>query len=547
MSVVTVTIQSEGQALDPKYALLSLELVKEVNRIPYAQLTLEDGDAGERKFLLSDESFFEPGKTIEIKLRYEGDPKSEKTVFKGLVVRHGLEANEHASVLKVELKDEAVKLSHVRRSAVYAKQADSKIMKTLISDNGLSAGKISTTDAEHEQLVQYSCTDWDFLLSRADVNGLVVVVDDGKISAVKPEISGSADHEFEYGMAEIYNFEIEADIEQQFGTVQSIGWDVKNQQATSPSKAKSVKLEQGNLDGANLANVVGADTVTLNSSVSLEPEELQAWSDATLLRSRLSMIRGRISVAGIGDIKPLDIIEIKGMGKRFNGKTLVTGIRHEVTINGWQTDVQFGLSPEAFALHPNINDMPAGGLLPPVNGLQIGIVDEFEEDSEKELRVRVTLPGLTDVEETIWARLATPDAGNERGYFFYPEPGDEVVVGFFNDDPRQAVILGAMFGSKNVLPKGLSDPTADNIEKAIVTRQGTIIGFLDNDKASVFIRTPAENEFVLDDDAETISLSDQHGNSITMSKDGIEIKSAKDVIIDASGDVQIKGTNVDVK
>ena len=43
------------------------------------------------------------------------------------------------------------------------------------------------------------------------------------------------------------------------------------------------------------------------------------------------------------------------------------------------------------------------------------------------------------------------------------------------------------------------------------------------------------------------ALTDQHGNSITMNKDGIELKSAKKFTIDASGDVEIKGSKVDVK
>jgi hypothetical protein len=74
-----------------------------------------------------------------------------------------------------------------------------------------------------------------------------------------------------------------------------------------------------------------------------------------------------------------------------------------------------------------------------------------------------------------------------------------------------------------------------------------MIGFVDDSKSSVFIQTPASNKILLDDDAETIRLSDQHGNTITMSKDGIVIKSAKDVKIDASGNVEIKGKKVDVK
>jgi uncharacterized protein involved in type VI secretion and phage assembly len=141
----------------------------------------------------------------------------------------------------------------------------------------------------------------------------------------------------------------------------------------------------------------------------------------------------------------------------------------------------------------------------------------------------------------------TPDAGAGRGFFFRPEPGDEVVVGFFNDDPRQAVILGALYGSKNAPPADLSPLTSENKHKAIVTKKGTTIGFVDDSKSSVFIRTPDSNTIVLDDDEKAIRISDQHGNTITMNGDGIAIKSAGSLTIEASGKVEIKGQKVDVK
>ena len=259
------------------------------------------------------------------------------------------------------------------------------------------------------------------------------------------------------------------------------------------------------------------------------------------------MIRGRISVPGFGDIRCLDVMAVAGIGERFNGKTLVTGIRHRVDQNGWQTDVQFGLSPKRFTAQRDIVDVPAAGLLPGVNGLQIGIVDQFEEDPDKEFRVKVILPGIDEKKGAVWARLATPDAGKERGYFFRPETGDEVVVGFFNDDPRQAVILGAMYGSKNTPPKDVAKLSKDNITKGIVSKTGVTLGFMDDKKPSVFIKTPGKNQIIFDDDNQKIQIADQHGNSITMSKDGIEIKSAKDLKIEAANNVEIKGSKVNVK
>jgi len=533
--------------MDPTYELLSLDISKELDRIPYAQLVLLDGDAAQQTFAISDTDFFEPGKMIEIKLRYEDAPDQEATVFKGVVVSHAVEAGSQASLLTVELKDAAVKLTTVRKSAIYRDQTDDKIIGKIIGDSGLKKGSITATQAQHVELVQYYCSDWDFILTRAESQSLLVSVDDGEISLPEIALAGQAKHTFTYGTSEIFDFEIEADAGHQYANVQSLAWDIKTQKLTKAVKAKEFTLEQGNLNAADLAKAVGGEATLLSSSVPLDPKELQAWSDGTLARSRMAMIKGRVAVSGFGDIKPMDIMEIAGVGKRFNGKTLVTGIRHRVDQNGWQTDVQFGLSARRFVeRQDNIIDRPAAGLLPAVNGLQIGIVAPFEADPENEFRVKVILPDIDENTGTIWARMASPDAGLERGYFFQPEAGDEVVIGFFNDDPRQAVILGAMYSSKNKPPEGIT-LTEENKQKIIFTRTGTVIGFMDDEKSSVFIRTPNLNMIVLDDDAQNIEIVDEHGNSITMSRDGIEIKSAKDVKIEASGNVEIAGSKVDVK
>ena len=552
MSVVTPTILSSGQVMDPSYELLSLDITKEVNRIPYAQLVLLDGDTAQQKFAISDDDFFEPGKEIEIKLRYEDAPDKETTVFKGVVVKHGVEADMQGSLLTVELKAVAIKLTHTRKSVIYRDKTDDKIIGEIITNSKLKKGQIKPTKTKHSELVQYYCTDWDFILSRADAQGLLVIVDfddktiNEEISLAEIGITGSPKHSFEFGISEIYNFEIEADAQRQYPEVQSIAWDIKKQKLTKEAKAKDFALSQGNLNAGDITKAIGFEPQVLTSSVPLDPEELQAWSDATMARSRMAMLRGRIAVPGFGDIKLMDVIEIAGIGKRFNGKTVVTGIRHRLDEHGWQTDVQFGLSAECFGERRDIVDVPAAGLLPAVNGLQVGVVDQFEQDPDKEFRVKVILPGIDEKDGAVWARLASPDAGKNRGYFFRPEPDDEVVVGFFNDDPRQAVILGAMYSSKNTPPKGL-ELTKENKQKVILTKTGTAIGFFDDSKSSIFIRTPDLSMIVLDDDTQTIEISDQHENEIIMSKKGIEIKSKKDVKIDAAGNVEIKGAKVDVK
>jgi cystathionine beta-lyase/cystathionine gamma-synthase len=63
----------------------------------------------------------------------------------------------------------------------------------------------------------------------------------------------------------------------------------------------------------------------------------------------------------------------------------------------------------------------------------------------------------------------------------------------------------------------------------------------------VFIETPENNRIVFDDNNKLIELSDQHGNKVTLDDKGITITSAKDLTLDASGKVVIKGSATDVQ
>ena len=74
------------------------------------------------------------------------------------------------SRLLVEVKDVAVALL-VTQGAVYVKKSDDLIIKQIIATakvTGLLSGKITKTQPKHAHIVQHYCTDWDFIVSRAE-------------------------------------------------------------------------------------------------------------------------------------------------------------------------------------------------------------------------------------------------------------------------------------------------------------------------------------------------------------------------------------------
>ena len=63
----------------------------------------------------------------------------------------------------------------------------------------------------------------------------------------------------------------------------------------------------------------------------------------------------------------------------------------------------------------------------------------------------------------------------------------------------------------------------------------------------MYIATAGGNKLLLDEDKGGISLTDQNGNSIAMTKDGIAIKSAGVLTIEASKEVTLTGSKVNIK
>jgi Rhs element Vgr protein len=548
MSVVTVTILSAGAAIPETIEVMALDIRRELDRIPRASLTmLERVDLANTAFETSDGAWFEPGRKIEIKLRHEDDSAAEATVFEGVVVRHAIEMDTRGALLKVELRDEAVKLTRPRRSAVFKDMSDSDVIAKLVNAAGLKAGTIESTEPAHKSLVQYDCTDWDFIVSRADVMGLVVVAADGTLSAKAPGGAGAPKFELQFGRDEVYDFEFEADAGHQNGDLSASAWDPKSQK-TQDSAAQAPAAALGNLDGSNLAGLIGFAPGVMRSMVPLEPKELKAWADASMARNRMALVRGRISTIGRGDVALLDTVALIGIGERFAGDGLVTALRHRVDASGWRLDLQFGLSPRSFSEGDDILQAPAAGLLPAASGVQVGIVDAVAEDPDKEFRIAVVLPLLGPDQAPLWARLSTPYAGAGHGQMFRPEVGDEVVVGFFNQDPRHPVILGSLYSSKNAPPDALAQDDKENKAKGIVTASGIKMLWKEGDKPTLSFELPSGAKLSLDDDKESILISDKHGNTIVLDKGGIAIVSGKDFKVDAgSGNVEIAGSQVDLK
>jgi len=535
--LVRLSISSDGQAIDDAIGIDSVEITKRINRLPTATIHAQDGDMADQKFPLSSSDVFKPGAEILIAAGYEQGADDE-TIFEGVVVSHGISiTGKNVTRLVVECRDKAVGMTIGRRNAHYVDLADSDIISKLVGDYAGLSVDVAATTPSHGELVQYYCTDWDYLMARAEVNGLLVIVEAGKIAVKPPDVSSAPVLEVAYG-ADLMEFHADMDVRSQLSAVTAVAWDPKTQEVVEKEASPSTLNAQGNLDGATLAGVVGPDSYRLQTSAALDSSTLDAWAKAAQVKAGLARIQGRMRFQGSAKAALGTLIELKGVGERFEGKVFVSALEHRVTGGRWTTEVHFGMSSHWFTERPDMVAPAAAGWTAGIEGLQIGVVQKLDANPDGEPMIQVSVPILEADAPGVWARLAELHATDGTGAFFVPEIGDEVVLGFLANDPSHPIVLGSLYSSKRPPPYEL---TAENNTKAIVTRSELKLEF-DDDKKVVTVSTPGGNTVVLSDEDESITLEDQNGNKVELGSSGIKLDSPKDITVSAKGKVSITAT-----
>ncbi|MFW9817699.1 MAG: phage baseplate assembly protein V [Candidatus Thorarchaeota archaeon] len=168
-------------------------------------------------------------------------------------------------------------------------------------------------------------------------------------------------------------------------------------------------------------------------------------------------------------------------------------------------------------------------------------------DPEKLGRVKVSFPWLSDKNETTWARIATPMAGNEYGCYFLPEVNDEVLVAFENGDIRLPYIIGSVWNGKDIPPEKNDD--GNNNIRMIKSRSGHMVKL--NDEAGKetveIIDKTGKNSIVIDTAKNTVTITTDKDISVLASQGTITLD-AQNIKIKSSADTKIEsGAGMDIK
>lgn len=170
-------------------------------------------------------------------------------------------------------------------------------------------------------------------------------------------------------------------------------------------------------------------------------------------------------------------------------------------------------------------------------------------DPDGQGRVKVTLPWSPDTSGgryEAWARLATLMGGNNRGSWFVPDVGDEVLVAFEAGDPRRPYVVGGLWNGRDAPPQSM-DSAGKNDLKVLRSRNGVKVTLDDTSgQEKLILETPGGQKLTLKDGPGNVEVVDSNGNSIKMEPSGITINAAAKVTVTAGAQVEVNAGMVTV-
>lgn len=174
-------------------------------------------------------------------------------------------------------------------------------------------------------------------------------------------------------------------------------------------------------------------------------------------------------------------------------------------------------------------------------GLAFGIVTD-NEDPEGLARVRVKLDLHGEGQSSFWARIATPMAGPEMGFYALPEVDDEVLVAFIAEDASHPVVLGGVWNGRRVPPEAND---GQNDRRLFRSRSGHELRFDDGAEPEIELRLKDGPRVHLTPDVAL--LEDANGNKVEIAASGTITIEASQAIELKAPQVKIDATQAEVK
>jgi len=175
-----------------------------------------------------------------------------------------------------------------------------------------------------------------------------------------------------------------------------------------------------------------------------------------------------------------------------------------------------------------------------------GVVPALVEDTQDPQgigRVKVTFPLMDGKVVSNWVRVASFFAGPDRGAFFLPKKGDEVLVSFAYGNTSMPFVIGLLWNGKDKPPVKKSD---QQDVREIKTSIGQVVRFEEGKNQRITITDKAYNQIVIDSKKDALTVICDGTMTVRSKKGKVQIK-GKTISIDADSSLSLSGSRIDIK
>src|SRR3989338_3617022 len=374
ISVVDYEIRLEGVLITE--GLIALSVNNSINRIPRARLEFNYKEIRSKRkeanYSITPAQTFDtepseqqgeflPGKKISIKL---GEKNKAKEIFTGYITKQNITASSNGRlILCVDCKHAANKMTLVTRTRFLHHDAnnngsanekidridDDTYLEHIVnkSDYGITL-KIddrASHSFDHENMLQYNCSDWDFVVTRVEATGRVCRVHEENIHVISPALKSTSSMNLVLG-ENLLEYEAEHDETLVAKNIGVTSWETEDEEVQAISD--SIQNEAQNTENVQ-------SELYLDHGGNLSVNEVKTWIENKKARQQQGKVLGLAKVQGTAEVNVADTVSISGFDSVWDRDAFVSGVGHVFKNGGWYTYVQCGLSSKTHAEQLEIN------------------------------------------------------------------------------------------------------------------------------------------------------------------------------------------------
>jgi len=497
--------------------------------------------------------------------------RAPTTLFEGEIVALEPEFRGDEAVLAARAFDKGHRLNRTKESHTYLNKKAEDVVREIAGRAGLPTGTIDSTSTVHQHLQQSQQTDWDFCWRLAHMNGFEFAVSEGKV--VFRKRAGKAAACTLKWKESLTVFRPRASVVGQVKEVAVNSHDPKAKQATSGSASSASPAASSTPavwnERSKAIGAVGGGKAVIGSRVATSTAEARTMAEGALNRNANAFLEADGVAKGSPKLRAGATVKIEGVGD-FSGEYVLSSTVH-LFRGGAQYVTRFEITGDRSRSFAHlVGSQPAGGGSGAAGGggggsetwgeqLVIGVVTNNNDPSDMG-RVKVKFPQLGANIESDWARVATLNAGSERGVFMLPQVGDEVVVGFELGDTRRPFVIGSLYTGREKLPADLKESGEAKFgvktPSTFLAHSTRELKLHSGEKMTVEVKNEAQGatgDFKLDADGNVEEKAAKNikataGQSVEIAANqSVTIKGSGSVTVEATGSLSLKGSTVDIQ